>query len=93
MNGDVCAKNGEPEAKYLASGECLKWHEQYFTTRAADAKRLGIPVILSEFGSCLDTDECATEIQQVSDTADKYLTSWAYWQFKTYKDLTSTAGT
>lgn len=40
------------------------------------------------------TDEvCTREIKQVGDLADKNLTGWAYWQFKTYADLTTTAGT
>lgn len=92
MNGDVCAKYGEPEAKYQESGECLKWHTSGFSARSADAKRLGIPIILSEFGSCLDTKQCFKEIMDVTDTADQYLSGWAYWQFKTFKDLTSSAG-
>lgn len=37
---------------------------------------------------------CVTEIEQVTANADKFLTSgWAYWQFKTYEDLTTSAGT
>ena len=45
--------------------------------------------MITEFGSCLDTKDCATEIQQVADVSDNHLISWAYWQLKTYKDLTS----
>lgn len=40
----------------------------------------------------MDTDDCVREIKQVTDVCDEYITSWAYWQFKTYKDLTSSAG-
>ena len=48
--------------------------------------------MITEFGSCLDTKDCAREIQQVADVSDNHLISWAYWQLKTYKDLTSSAG-
>jgi len=61
-------------------------------TRDADAKALGIPLAITEFGSCLDTDDCVREITQVADICDDKMASWAYWQFKTYNDLTSSAG-
>lgn len=48
---------------------------------------------MSEFGACMDSSECVTEVTQVTDVADKHLAGWAYWEFKTYKDLTTSAGT
>ena len=48
---------------------------------------------MSEFGACMDSAECVTEIDQVTGVADKHLNGWAYWEFKTYKDLTTSAGT
>ena len=51
-----------------------------------------IPYFLGEFGACMDSDDCVREIQQATDVADKTLAGWAYWQFKTYKDPTTTAG-
>ena len=48
---------------------------------------------MSEFGACLDTDTCATEIKQVADVSDEHLVGWAYWQFKNFEDLTTSAGT
>ena len=47
---------------------------------------------MSEFGSCLNTEACSVEIQQVADASDTILAGWAYWQFKNFKDLTSSAG-
>jgi hypothetical protein len=38
--------------------------------RVNDAKKLGVPFIISEFGACLDSDTCAREIQQVTETID-----------------------
>lgn len=60
--------------------------------RNQDAQKLGIPFILSEFGACLNTEECATEIRQIADVSDENLNGWAYWQFKRFEDLTTTAG-
>lgn len=40
----------------------------------------------------MDSENCAREIKQVGDTCDTYLTGWAYWEFKNYKDLTTSAG-
>jgi len=36
---------------------------------------------------------CAEEIRLVAETTDKYLAGWAYWEFKPYQDLTTSAGT
>lgn len=47
---------------------------------------------MSEFGACLDSDVCAREITQVGDICEEGLLGWSYWQYKTYKDLTTSAG-
>lgn len=41
----------------------------------------------------MGTAACIQEIQLVTDAMDKHLTSWAYWEFKNYADLTTSAGT
>jgi len=73
--------------------QCQAWHHDRINTRAEDAKALGIPLIISEFGACYGSNVCAREITQVADECDKVLAGWAYWEFKIYKDLTTTAGT
>lgn len=40
----------------------------------------------------MNDTECMTEINQVADACDDYIVSWAYWEYKTYKDLTTSAG-
>ena len=87
----VCAATGEPDPKYIP--DCKAWHEKRIGGRTDDAKRLGVPLIMSEFGACMDSDACVTEINQVADVSDEHLASWAYWEFKTYEDLTTSAGT
>jgi endoglycosylceramidase len=88
---NICAATGEPAPEDAA--KCLAFHTKRIRTRDEDAKRLGIPLIMSEFGACLDTETCATEIQQVADVSDEHLVGWAYWQFKNFEDLTTSAGT
>ena len=57
-----------------------------------DARGLGIPLMITEFGACTDVNPCITEVTQVTNLADEYLASWAYWQFKTFHDITTQAG-
>ena len=90
LSSDECA-TGEPQVAH--ADKCLKWHEKRINTRAKDAKRLGIPLVITEFGACLTEGPCSQEINQVGDVADENLVGWAYWQFKTYADLTTSAGT
>jgi hypothetical protein len=47
---------------------------------------------MSEFGACLDSEVCGREITQVADVCEDWLLGWSYWQYKTYKDLTTSAG-
>ena len=60
MATDICPATGEPQAK--DAERCLRWHEKKIGRHADNAKSMGIPFFLSEFGACLDTDECVTEI-------------------------------
>ncbi len=61
-------------------------------TRAKDAERYKVPLIISEFGACTASDACAQEIKSTVEACDEYLVGWAYWEFKKFKDLTTTAG-
>ena len=90
LSPSICA-TGEP----LPSDKerCGLWHQNKVGTRAKNAKRLGIPLFISEFGACMNSEACATEITQVADVVDSTLAAgWSYWQFKNYKDLTTSAG-
>jgi endoglycosylceramidase len=55
LSSTACA-TGEPDVN-LAS-ECYDWHEKRIGTRSDDAKRLGLPLIISEFGACLTEGPC-----------------------------------
>jgi hypothetical protein len=84
-----CA-SGEPAPG--SAVKCKNWHEKRIGTRQNDAVRLGVPMIISEFGACLDSQECVTEITQVADVCDENLAGWAYWEFKPFHDITTSAG-
>lgn len=90
MSAMECA-DGEPQI--ADASECLAWHEKRIGTRSSDAKRLGTPLMISEFGACLTDGPCTQEIDQVANVSDEHLVGWAYWQFKYYGDLTTSAGT
>lgn len=92
LSSDECVTGkGEPQVAHAA--ECKAWHENRIGTRVKDAKRLGLPLMITEFGACLTEGPCTQEINQVGDVADEHMLGWAYWQFKTYADLTTSAGT
>jgi len=78
-NAAMCAANGEPNNTAEVAAACLNFHTERFKVRSNDAKKLGLPLIISEFGSCLNTASCATEVAQVTDLCDEHLASWAYW--------------
>lgn len=72
---------------------CREYHEVKLAQREKDAVELGVPMIISEFGACVDGATCITEITSLTDVCDEHLAGWAYWQFKSFGDLTTTAGT
>ena len=55
------------------------------------AKNIGIPVIVTEFGACSSSEACYYEMLGFEKAADKYLSSWAYWMYKAFHDHTTTA--
>jgi len=61
LNHDVCNKDGEPVTG--SDAECMAWHEKRLGTRQEDAKRLGIPMFVTEFGACMNSDNCARELR------------------------------
>jgi hypothetical protein len=76
MNNYVC-KDGDPARDKGAM--CHEFHEWRIGTRENDAKRLGVPLLITEFGACLGSDLCAREINSVADVCEKDLIGWSYW--------------
>eukprot|EP00930_Biecheleria_cincta_P048838 TRINITY_DN34097_c0_g1_i1.p1 TRINITY_DN34097_c0_g1~~TRINITY_DN34097_c0_g1_i1.p1 ORF type:complete len:554 (-),score=65.70 TRINITY_DN34097_c0_g1_i1:8-1669(-) len=52
----------------------------------------GVGGILSEFGSLGNTSAELAELQDVVKLADEHFSSRAYWQYKSYRDITSSGG-
>jgi hypothetical protein len=48
-------------------------------TREEDAKRMGVPMIVTEFGACINTENCAAEINSILDVCESKLAGFAYW--------------
>jgi hypothetical protein len=92
---DVCTFNEHPspESVFFWKNFCKVWTDTHLSLRSKDAADLGVPLIMSEFGACTDLEPCVIEVAQVTDACDNHLASWAYWNFKPYKDITTTAGT
>jgi len=90
LNSKVCA-SGEPDPAYKE--ECREWHKKRIGQRNIDAQNLNIPLHISEFGACLTEGPCTQEIRQVTEVSDENLAGWAYWEFKKYEDLTTSAST
>lgn len=82
LDDSICAKTGEPEAQF--DSQCDEWIDYEISQRLSLAKRDSIPVLLTEFGACMNTEQCVKEITRVTDVAEKQLFGWAYWEFKTY---------
>jgi len=76
MNPGACADE-EPLPEHADS--CMKFHRAKLGTRTSDAKKLGIPLFISEFGACFTEGPCTQEINQVAQAADEQLVGWAYW--------------
>ena len=56
-----------------------------------DAEKMGLPVFVSEFGACMNDEACVHDTKWPTDVCEDKLVGWSYWQFKTYKDLTTIA--
>lgn len=79
MGLKICP-NGEPLPESEAA--CLDFHKRRMKMRAKEAESLQIPLMISEFGACYNSQVCINEILQVVELSEKNLAHWAYWQFK-----------
>ena len=86
---NIC-KDGEPKIAD-AKGTCAEFHDRKLNKNKQQANDIGIPVIVTEFGACSSSKACYHEMVGFEKAADKYLTSWAYWMYKSYNDHTTTA--
>jgi endoglycosylceramidase len=86
---DACEK-GEPSLQD-AQTLCKKFHRTKLKSNTLNAKTLGVPLIITEFGACSNSEGCYYEMEGFVQAAEEYMTSWAYWMYKPYGDHTTTA--
>jgi endoglycosylceramidase len=87
--GDVCEK-GEP-SMFDSINICRKYHISKLSVLNKNAENLGVPLIVTEFGACSDSDACYNEMEAFLEAAENFLISWAYWMYKPYGDHTTSA--
>lgn len=61
--GDTICEDGEP--KEGMEDVCMEWHLKRMGQRSEDARKLGVPMLLTEFGACMESKTCGIEIGQV----------------------------
>ena len=86
---NIC-KDGEPKIED-ATTKCPDFHERKTKKNKQQAEKMGVPLIVTEFGACSKSESCYYEMLGVVKAADKYLTSWCYWMYKAFNDHTTTA--
>lgn len=70
---------------------CKVFHEKRLKKSALNARELGIPALVSEFGACSDSQACYWDLKNFLDAAEDNLLSWAYWMYKPFNDHTTVA--
>ena len=76
---------------WLYETACKVIDSIFFTSREKALKRLQLTGFLTEFGALYNTTYNLEEIENVAITAEQKFTSWAYWQYKYYADITTSA--
>jgi len=87
--GDAC-ETGEPLLEDSLT-LCPYFHQRKISKNKSQADFLGIPLIITEFGACSDTQACYNELTGFLDAADNHLTSWIYWMYKPFGDHTTSS--
>lgn len=86
---EIC-KRGEPSVE-VAKTVCKKFHSTKLKSNNRNANNLGVPLIITEFGACSDSEACYYEMEGFVEAAEEFMVSWAYWMYKPYGDHTTTA--
>jgi endoglycosylceramidase len=68
---------------------CDAIDDVFFQLRRKDSSRLGVGMIMTEFGAAEDIKNDLLKMASLMDLADRHQQSWMYWQFKYYQDITT----
>eukprot|EP00929_Paragymnodinium_shiwhaense_P050058 TRINITY_DN25236_c0_g1_i3.p1 TRINITY_DN25236_c0_g1~~TRINITY_DN25236_c0_g1_i3.p1 ORF type:complete len:861 (-),score=106.77 TRINITY_DN25236_c0_g1_i3:111-2693(-) len=71
---------------------CVFINAAFFSIMAQNTRDIGGGSILTEFGSLGGTEPELRELADVVRLADQRLHSMVYWQYKSYRDITSSGG-
>jgi len=82
-----CASNNNNPADRLACNKVQDIYFNEFDNYLHDNK--GVGGFLTEFGSVGGVDWQMSRLRRLLSARDKLFQSWAYWQFKSYNDFTS----
>jgi endoglycosylceramidase len=74
-----CPTDGGSVIKQAA---CNLLDDTFFALRKKDSTRLGVSMIMTEFGAAEDIKSDIQQLIRTTEMADKYQQSWMYWQFK-----------
>jgi len=77
--------NGDPTKPLL----CNYTDDYLFDVKQYDHKRMGLAGFMTEFGALLGTQVGVDSLHYLLGKADHSIQSWAYWQYKSYKDVTT----
>jgi len=67
---------------------CKDQQKRNVANAMAFADKMKIGSIITEFGSCGNTEGCAQEITNMGDAADAQAMSYSYWMYKPFHDYT-----
>ena len=91
VSGANACENGEASLKNSLN-LCPKFHKNKFKTEMDNARNnLHVPMFVTEFGACSDSQACYNEIMNVVSICEENFISWSYWNYKPYGDHTTTA--
>lgn len=77
--------SGDPDNVIVCDGE----NEYFYTQAMYDVRKVGAGSMMTEFGAVTNGTHGIDDIESLVTLADKHLQSWAYWQYKSYFDITT----
>ena len=78
-------KSGVPRSEFI----CHEFDTVMVDLRSRDAKKLGVPGLMTEFGALDNTKGAIKEANYMMDKVDQNLEGYLYWTFKSYEDITT----
>lgn len=90
LSGPTVCSGPEPDLE-TAKNSCPDYHKKKLKKNLQDAAELNVPLIVSEFGACSDSEACYHEVAGFVKEAEPNFISWMYWNYKPYGDFTTSA--